>query len=286
LLTILGPGDDKVHKCPEGTIAPQRAMANCTSCPSKRSESRRVFCILEDTPAESREAKEDVFAADNHNPYWYNIVYFTGFSGTIGRVAEYTFVDEKNPNTHLAVYASTKTGKPSKANYEFYGIGPNVTLLINSDDQAGKLVYFYVVPVEVQAATVKAMTFPYLAVTYPYIAPNVPVEFRMGTVLARMPYNGVNLVTSVVPKSKINVTVTLEGQRFHEDVQFTLFYTGAKSIHFPNEYNAQIVVKSTKATVASASFTVVDVEGGSLPVMLFTTTVWDGFITASFNTTS
>ena len=90
-------------------------MTQCEACPSKRSESYRIFCLAEDTPADAQEVKEKIIDITSSNPYWYEVVPMSTFGGYGGDIAQYSFSDIRTYNPQVvSVYASSKTGKPSK----------------------------------------------------------------------------------------------------------------------------------------------------------------------------
>ncbi|EFC37482.1 predicted protein [Naegleria gruberi] len=139
------PGDDHSYVCQDGAIAPQQGQSTCNTCDSGRSNSARILCLLKGTPSDAIEIFTDRYGSPT--PFIVSkstFVYTTlsmPYSTNLNYTLQITF-NGPDMDSQLLLYASTKTGSPSAANYEFFGNGLNATLSLPQSIGSQFIIYF------------------------------------------------------------------------------------------------------------------------------------------------
>ncbi|KAL9655643.1 hypothetical protein ABK040_002306 [Willaertia magna] len=281
------PGDGKAYDCSNGTIAPNQGMVACTQCESKRTNIYKTVCILVNTPTEAREAIDDKFDVISvKNPYWFTTLLFTEYLAEApSKLLQYTFVDQKlKRDTPVVVYASTVTGKPSKDNYMYMAIGQNATINIPNSKQSQPIVmYFSIVPLEVDSAQFVGKSWLWLSKTYQFTTSTFAIE-NTGSDLAQYVNTEALFVYHSVPaNSKVNFTISVEDNFTHENVKYKLYYSTLKNIDYPTMNNANIVVESPFKKISTTSLVTNNAKEGPFAVSMVIPTTYYARIKVSVN---
>ncbi|KAL9643020.1 hypothetical protein ABK040_010711 [Willaertia magna] len=238
------------------------------------------------TPSEVREAIEDNFNEISvKNPYWFTTLFFEGVEREASlKMLQYTFVDYNvKRSSPVVVYASTVTGKPSKDNYMYMAVGQNAT--INIPNQKGGqpiIMYFNVVPLEVESLPMVGKTWSFLSKTYQFTTNTFTIENTGSDLAQYVTSEGLFIYHSVPENSKVNFTISLEDDFTYEPIRYTLYYSTLKNIAYPTPYNAN-VVKDGPYRKVSTTRLVTDAKEGPFAVALVISTTYQAKIKISVN---
>ncbi|EFC43997.1 predicted protein [Naegleria gruberi] len=253
------PGNGQYFNCPSGTIAPNTGMSSCTKCSySNRTNSASTVCLLADTPNNAQEALEygtdsgddnlDLFKISAKQQFYFTTIETADIPLDRSHPIQYSFVaTNRKYDIPLIVIASTKTGQPSKSNFQWIASGQNATLIIPVDwiDTNTNFIglYFSIIPSV-------DYTVPFLATTFKHFRgeifaiPNRKVSqdfktFQFMTNQAVVEWSGIPSLR------KVNVSVTLSDLTHQDDSNlfFSLCYSTIPTIDFPNFFNSNMVVR-------------------------------------------
>ncbi|EFC44345.1 hypothetical protein NAEGRDRAFT_79739 [Naegleria gruberi] len=244
------PGDGKPYACPSGTVAPHQGASSCSSCSTKRSNSDHTICLLADTPAN---AQEYVYGSNlvinSKNPYYY-ITLYNSF-GQAPRSVQLTIAG-KQP-VPVTLHASYTTGKPSETNAQFSNKGVNATISFEQD--VFRILYLYIVPDNADYVIGDLKLFKYLDLIE-NLQPNQVNYYKFNAELSQYDRNMLLFRLDNVPAgSRVNFTLNCDFWKkdWSFPFSYTLYHSTLSNIAYPNENNANIIVKSQTSSHPSTS---------------------------------
>jgi hypothetical protein len=234
--------------------------------------------LAENTPLDAQEIKERDVVVSTGKPFWYGLVSFATFGGYKGHMSQYTFYDPQQfGKQQLAVYASTKSGKPTKNDHEFHAMGENATVAIEGDSKFYRMVYFNIVPISEDKTTARIGNWVYMNKEYDIVDKSTTIKTVSD--FAQWPDVGGLFKVKVPAKSSVTVSVSLEDyERPYDGTHFTLYASSLPTIEYPNMYNADIVSNSNKGKRAVGKISGKSNDDGQFAFQLITPTAWRSLI--------